>query len=76
MLKLIKKLFGVGELTAEEKIVRAEKKYQGLDLITEILRIEGLETDDGLPKPDHWEAWYYRLIDLCAKYQVDFPIPC
>lgn len=75
MLKLIKKLFGIGELTTEEKIIMAEKNYQGLDLVTEILRIEGFETSAGLPKSGHQEDWYYRLIDLCAKYQVDFPIP-
>lgn len=72
MLKLFKKLFGIIDFSREEKIARAEKRYRGLKLITKILKIEGLETTDGRI-PDK-KAWYYKLIDLCAKYQVDFPI--
>jgi hypothetical protein len=59
------KYFGIG-LTQEEELARAEKKYSGITLVNKILEIEGVKG----------EAAYYRLIDLCAKYKVDFAIPC
>ncbi|OGI27237.1 MAG: hypothetical protein A2359_00270 [Candidatus Moranbacteria bacterium RIFOXYB1_FULL_43_19] len=65
-MKLLK-FFGIG-LTTKEKITKAEKKYSGMDLVNEILKIEGIDERD--------ERYWYRLVDLCAEYRVDFAIPC
>ena len=69
-MKFLKKIFGIGsktqEMTLEEKIAKAEKKYSGMDLVSEILKIEGVRGG---------ENEYYRMIDLCAEYGVDFPFP-
>ncbi|MDD5489845.1 MAG: hypothetical protein PHP25_04170 [Candidatus Moranbacteria bacterium] len=71
-MKLIEKILGIflakKELSREGKIARAEKKFSGMDLVNEILRIEGIDERD--------ERFWYRLVDLCAKYQVDLTIPC
>lgn len=70
-MKWLKIILGISEkreLTYEEKISRAEKKYSDMALVSEILRIEGIGDRD----PRFW----YRIVDLCAKYKVDFTIPC
>jgi len=73
---LFLKLFGIG-LTIEEKIARAEKKYSGRALVTEILGIEGLGFSDvKCDDPNMLERYYCRMVDLCAKYKVDWVIEC
>jgi|GEM_PF-3321439 len=68
----LKKILGMSpekkNPTIEEKIAEAEKKYSGMDLVNEILRIEGIDDRD--------KRFWYRLVDLCAEYKVDFVIPC
>ena len=71
-MKFLKKIFGIGssteDLSMEEKISRAEKEYSGFALVSKVLEIEGIKDTDS--------RFWYRLVDLCAKYEVNFVIPC
>jgi hypothetical protein len=52
--------------TKEEKIARAKKRGN----TSEIFKLEGLDNF-----PESSEEWYYKLIDICAKHNLEFPIP-
>lgn len=73
-MQLLKKIFGCGcsatkNLTAEEKeIVEAKKRFGLVSAILKIEESQGLRAGS--------EAWYRRLVDLCAEHKAYFVIPC
>ena len=67
MFKKILKRFWTG-LTKEEKIKKAKKKYEGIALRIAIFEIEEVY------KIKDPEEWYRKVIDVCAKHELDMTI--